>query len=57
MRQIFLDIAGYRGSENIKTAEQLIHFLCLCYYSKEDKKTDIANKPPMSGNIIQPFSH
>ena len=57
MRQIYLDIAGNEGMENIRTAEKLIHFLCLCYYSKQDKKTDIAKKPPMKGKPIKPFTH
>lgn len=56
-RPLSLDIAGIRGRNNIATAEKLIHFLTLCYYSMEDKKTDIANKPPMLGNPVIPFSH
>ena len=57
IREISLDIAGINGVENVKTAETLIHFLTLCYYSKEDKKTNIANKPPMKGKPIVPFTH
>ena len=57
MRELTLDIAGVNGRENIDTANKLIHFLTLCYYSKEDKKTDIANKPPMKGKPLQAFSH
>lgn len=57
LRPINLDIAGVIGRNNILTAERLIHFLTLCYYSKEDAKTTISQKPPMSGKVIKPFSH
>ena len=56
MRPLTLDYAGTEGAINIETAKQLLAFVTKCYYSIEDGKTDKANKPPMKGKPITPFT-
>lgn len=55
IRPLMLDYAGVDGSQNVETAKKLISFLTLCYYSVEDGRTDINNKPPIKGKPIIPF--
>lgn len=52
IRTLMLDYAGLDKYQNIETAKKLKFFLTLCYYSVEDGRTDINNKPLIKGRAI-----
>lgn len=55
MKPLKLDYAGNLGKQNIETAKSIIQFLTKCLYSIEDGQTDILNKAPSQGEIINPI--
>ena len=55
MKPLKLDYAGNLGKQNIETAKSIIQFLTMCLYSIEDGQTDILNKTPSQGKIINPI--
>ena len=57
IKPLNLDYAGAMGKVNISTAQQLIQFLTMCLYSIEDGQTDILNKTPTKGKMINPITN
>ena len=55
MNPLKLDYAGNLGKQNIETAKSIIQFLTMCLYSIEDGQTDILNKAPSQGEVINPI--
>ena len=55
MKPLKLDYAGNLGKQNIETAKSIIQFLTKCLYSIEDGQTDILNKAPSQGEVINPI--
>lgn len=57
IKPLNLDYAGAMGKTNIATAQQLIQFLTMCLYSIEDGQTDILNKIPTKGKMVNPITN